>query len=388
MDTASQISAPEWPTPARAVDVLLGTAVTLTMAVVITVNHGGRSDPDALAYLWAVGLGALMLVRRRHPVLVLAISVAGLFAYYAAGYPAVGVAVPVAAALFSAAEFGRMRWAACAAVVALTTSVFFRITEGQEPSLVIGYEFAGHVAVMAGAIALGDSIRSRRRLLASAREVVALTHERTRRQSEVDAQAERIATARDLHDSIGHSTSVVSLHADVAREALERGDDETASEALELIKSTTAETMLELRRTVAVLRSPGHHRREVPGLSDIGDVIDIGSDVDFTTDIRFTGTLPAAVDTAAYRIIQEAVTNIVRHSAATRAHISVRCGRDRLHLTVTDNGGPTRPHAPRGAGHGIEGMRERAGALGGSLDAGPRDDGFAVRASIPLEVAS
>lgn len=111
--------------PAWETDALLGTAVTLTMVAVISANHGGRNDPDALAYLWAVGLGALMFARRRYPVLVLAITVFGLFAYYAAGYPAVGVAVPLAAALYSTAEFGRMVWAICIGVVALATSVLF-----------------------------------------------------------------------------------------------------------------------------------------------------------------------------------------------------------------------------------------------------------------------
>src|SRR5699024_5864534 len=129
-------------------DLLLGVVVTIVMVAVISIEHGGREEPDAVAYLWAFGLGALMLARRRFPVVVLLVSVLGLFAYYAAGYPAVGVAPPIAAALFSAAEFGRTTWAVAAGGVALTASVVFRLAEGQARSLV-GYELAGQVLLVA-----------------------------------------------------------------------------------------------------------------------------------------------------------------------------------------------------------------------------------------------
>jgi signal transduction histidine kinase len=370
--------------PAWAVDALLGSAVTITMAAVISANYGGRNDPDALAYLWAVGLGALMLVRRRHPVLVLAITVLGLFAYYAAGYPAVGVAVPIAAALYSAAEFGRMLWTVAAGTVALAASVFFRLAGGEEISLVVGYEFAGHALLMAGAIALGDSIRSRRALIANAREIVALTSERTQRESETKAQGERIAVARDLHDSIGHSTSVISLHADVAREALGRRDTTAATEALRLIKDTTASTMVELRRTVALLRTPDRLSRNTASLSNIESVIDLGPDVEFTTDIRVPDALSGVVDATAFRIIQESVTNIVKHSDATRVRIEASCQNDEFYVSIVNNGRRAEPGSAAASGHGINGMRERTTALGGTLETGPMGDGFAVRARIPL----
>lgn len=370
---------PDW-----TVDTLLGAGVALTMAAVITANHGGRNDPDALAYLWALGLGALMLVRRRHPVLVLAITVLGLFAYYAAGYPAVGVAVPIAAALYSAAELGRMGWAVVAGLVALATSVLFRLAEGQYVSLVVGYELAGHAFLMAGAIALGDSVRFRRALVAHARDIVALTAERAQRESESRAQAQRIAVAQDLHDSIGHTTTVVSLHADVAREAVQRGDEVAAAEALQLIKATTTSTMGELPSTVAWLRRPESPSRSTASLSHVRDLIDFGSEVQFTTDIDVPDGLPGTVNATAYRIVQEAVTNIVKHSEATQAHIEARCDGTDLQVSVLDNGGPSAAGMSTKAGHGLDGMRERVSALGGTLKVGPVGEGFAVRASLPL----
>lgn len=383
MSTATTINDSTRGLPAWAADALLGAAVTTTMSMVLSANHGGRNDPDALAYLWAFGLGALMLARRRHPVIVLLITVLGLFAYYAVGYPAVGVAVPIAAALYSAAEFGRVLWAGVAAAVALATSVFFRLAEGQEVSLVVGYELAGHALLMASAIALGDSIRSRRALLQRAEEIVALTSDRAQRESEAKAQSERIAVARDLHDSIGHSTAVISLHADVAREAVGRTDDAAATDALRLIKDTAASTMTELRRTVALLRAPERSPRTV-GLAQIRSVIDLGNGLEFTTDIRVPSGLPEVVDTTAFRIIQESVTNIVKHSTATRAHITAGGRGEEFQVTVIDNGRQRESSAVETSGHGIDGMRERATALGGVLDAEPETGGFAVRARIPL----
>lgn len=371
--------------PAWAVDALLSVAVALTMAAVITANYGGRQDPDALAYLWAAGLGALMLVRRRHPVLVLAVTVLGLFAYYAAGYPVVGIAVPVAAALYSAAELGRMGSAMGAAVVALVVSVAFRLAEGQELAIVAGYELAGHVLLMAGAIALGDGVRSRRSLVASNREVLALTAERAHREAEVAAQAQRVAVARELHDSIGHSTSVISLHADVAREAVHRHDAGAATDALHVIKDTAAQTMGELRRTVSLLRTPGRAAPRPPGLAEVREITDLGPGVELTTDIRVPDTLSSAVDVAAFRIVQESVTNIVKHSSARRVSITAETDDDELVLSVVDDGGSPSGHADA-TGHGIAGMRERAAALGGTLTAGPAEGGFAVRARIPLGV--
>ncbi|MFI7025273.1 sensor histidine kinase [Micromonospora sp. NPDC049900] len=367
-------------------DALLGVGVTAVVSVVITANEGGRQEPDRIAYLWAVGLGALMLARRRYPVVVLAVTVLGLFAYYAAGYPAVGLAVPVAAALFSAAEQGRLAASITGAVVVVVVSVVVRLAEGQNFSFVVGYELAGHVLLMGAAIALGDSLRSRRTVQVDARRIAELTEERYRQEADARVQAERIAVARDLHDSLGHTTSVIALHADVAREALGR-DEEAARSALELIRATARRSMDDLRRTVALLRRDDEPPRTVVSLAHLDAVTGAagaaGFDVDVRVDLR--SALPAPVEAAAYRIIQEAVTNVVRHSAGSRVEILVAQDEQQVTVSVTDSGAdrPTTEQAT-GGGHGIAGMRERAQSLGGSLTAEHRATGFAVRAELPL----
>lgn len=366
--------------PPVAIDTLLGVAVAATLTAVISAGHGGRTDPDTFAYLWAAALGTIMLARRRYPGIVLGISVLGLFAYYTAGYPAVGVAVPVAAALFSAAEFGRLAWAVTAALGVLTASVFFRLADGQSFAFVVGYDLAGHALLVGAAIALGDGVRSRRRLAGQAREIAALTADQARRDIEAREHAERVAVARDLHDSLGHAVTVMSLHADVAREAVERQDDRGASEALTVIKQAAGTTMADLRHTVRTLRSRSRPARTTASLANLDDAIPPGLDV--STEIDLPRPAPSTVDTAAFRIVQESLTNVVKHAHATRAHVAVRCSGGELLVSVTDDGPGA---AILGDGHGIAGMRERVRALGGRFTAGPEDGGFAVRAALPIE---
>lgn len=367
-------------------DALLAVGVVATVAVVISANQGGRQDADLLAYLWAVGLGGLMLVRRRYPLIVLAISVFGLFAYYAAGYPAIGVAVPVAAAVFSAAERGRLLWSVVAAAVVLVVSVGFRLAEGQQFSTVVGYELAGHVLLLAAAVALGDSIRSRRDVAASAERLAQAAAEEERHLALAAEHETRTRIARDLHDSVGHSVTVMSLHADVAREAV-GVDDTAAREALRVVKDTSRSVMHELRATVRRLREPdaepGNHARLRDVERDLLDGVPIAARVD----IRVSPSLPPAVDEAAYRIVQEALTNVVRHANASRVDV-IAVERDGvLLLEIVDDGteGDSSPSVAPVRGVGILGMRERAAAVGGELVAGREDGGFAIRASLPLE---
>ncbi|WP_084958450.1 sensor histidine kinase [Thermoactinospora rubra] len=370
--------------PPRGVDALVGAGVTLAVSVVISAGQGGRQHPDALAYVWAAGLGALMLIRRHHPRTVLALSALGLFAYYAAGYPAVGLAVPVAAALFSAAEAGRLRAAVVTALTVVGFSLLFRLLEGQDAAFVVGYDLIPHLALMAAAVALGDGVRSRRSQQAQQRQIAELTARQYAQEAERRVHAERLAIARDLHDSIGHTVSVISLHADVAREALSR-DQAAVADALGLIRDAATRTMRELRRTVALLRTPGEPPRSSASLSNLESLADTAraAGIAVETAVSVPGRLPDTVDAAAYRIAQEAVTNVVRHSAATRLSITGRVEGGALHLCVADDGTAVPAAVPMG--HGIAGMSERARSLGGTLTARREEGGFVVRAELPLE---
>ena len=371
-------------------DVLLGIGVALTVSLFIAADIS-RNEPDAWAYLWAAGLGALMLVRRRYPVLVVIMSVAALISYYAAGYPPIGVAVPLAAAVFSAAEFGRMGAAVIASIVVITISVGYRLAIGQDPAYVVGYELPGHALLLAGAIALGDSVRSRRELRRQGARIAELTAERFARQAEQRVMAERLAIARELHDSVGHALTVVALHTQVVEEAL--GTDEgEARRSLKAIADTTEATFGDLRRTVASLRKEGVPVRSPHRLSDLDSATlparQAGLEV--TTRMQLRSSPSPTVEAAVYRLVQESITNVVRHAEATRVDIDVREGDDGMLTVAVVNDGSASPRAPRvdspDSGNGIAGMRERAQLLGGSFSAGPEGSGFAVRASIPMEI--
>ena len=307
--------------------------------------------------------------------------------------------VPVAAALYSAAEFGHLRAALVISVLLVVTSTYFRYVDGETIAFLLGYELVSTVTLMAAAIALGDRTRSRRALRAEQEEIARLIRQEHAHRAEQRVQAERMRMARELHDVIGHSISVISLHTDVAREAVGR-DDEATRQALGHVRVAASEAMQELRATVKVLRQPADKEGEqaslpassqpLGSLRALGTLVAHARNSGLTVDVEVTGAvdgLPGTVDTAAFRIIQESLTNVLRHAQATRVAVVVQVEPRAVQLRVTDNG---REKAEEiGVGSGIAGMRERARLLGGRLTAEAlATGGFEVRATLPLEDGS
>lgn len=383
-----QPNAPAGQAKAWVIDLLLGVAVTLVIALVISADQGGRQPADAVAYLFAFAFGALMLLRRRFPVEVLVVTMLLLFSYYILGYPAIGLAVPVAAALYSAAERAHVTAAIVVSLLLISVSTYFRLRDGESAAYLLGYELVWTVALLAAAIALGDSARARRDLRSEQARTAWLIAQEHAYRAERRVQAERVRMARDLHDVIGHSIAVISLHAAVAHEAL--GDnDEEVRQALGHIRAASSETLRELRATVKMLRSPdgAPTDRAANSLANLTTLVDHATASGLHVDLRRTGAidrLPDAVDATAYRIIQEALTNVLRHAGATRVALHIAVDAEALRLQIADNGS-----AGSGAptwGNGIAGMTERARLLGGTLTAQPQPaGGFVVRATLPLE---
>lgn len=373
-------------------DALLGTAVALALALIIATGSGGAKSPDAIAYLFAAGFGALMLLRRRMPRTVLVLTVLGIFAYYTLDYPPIGVAVPVLAALFSAAEAGLMLWSVGSALVVFAVSMFYRVYDGGEAiGFLLGYESVSNIALFAAAIALGYSVRARRLRAAQQTEIARLTEAQIAREAESRMQSERQRISRELHDTVGHTMSVISLQAGVGAEAVGH-DDRTANDALERIRTASTRSLQELRSMVRILRSTSDpdETRSILSLSAVEELVDTakGAGVEVTTDITATPSeLSAPVDAAAYRVIQESITNVIRHAGATRAQVHVGIRDGRLHINVTDNGrGSTTDTGAKG-GYGMAGMGERVRLLGGSLTTRSLPAaGFAVEATIPARL--
>ncbi|TDE98868.1 sensor histidine kinase [Occultella glacieicola] len=375
----------------RVLDALLGVGIAMSVALLILADPG-RVDPEpapAVAYLFAVGFGLLMAIRRRFSRLVLVLTVAGVFVYYALGFPPIGIALPGVAALYSASEQGHPWWSAAWSALLIGVAAYFRIAEGQPTAYLLGYELLTNVALAAAAIALGVSVRTRRRARAQAERIAALTSAEQQYLADQRLQTERVQIARDVHDVVGHTLSVVAVHANVADEAIGH-DDEAAHHAVAQIRATTAETMGELRATVRLLRDPGTVAPGLAGLARLTDPareagLEVGTEVDVPE-----GALSGAIDAAAYRIVQESLTNVLRHARAHRVEISAEVADGRLHLSVVDDGvgaGRDAGSAAGAGGHGIAGMSERANLLGGTLTARPRQGGgFAVHAHLPARL--
>ncbi|MFC0675147.1 sensor histidine kinase [Brachybacterium hainanense] len=365
------------PVTERLADAGLGLALALVLAVVVAAGSPHRSTGAVIAALLAcTGLGALLLARRHAPVAVLLVTVAGIFAYYIADLPPLGMVLPATGALFSAAEQGRTRWAMGAALGLLAVASYFRLAVPDPADVVSGYGYVSELALAAAAIALGAVVR--------------LAREARSREAADRVRAERLQIARDLHDSIGHALAVSSLHAGVASDALSGSAAPPATrEALEQVRASTSLALAELRSTVRVLRGTAETGPEPPSLQR---VVDDARAAGLQIAVRPSGllaegagALPGGLDVTVRRLVQESLTNVLRHARASRVLIELAPDAEGLVLRICDDGaGRPSARADEGrAGAGIVGMRERVALLGGVLEARPGPDGFVVEARLP-----
>ncbi|MCR3721230.1 MULTISPECIES: sensor histidine kinase [Prauserella salsuginis group] len=373
------------------IDTALGVVVLIVVGTAVTANVGGDGTVSPAAYAFGALFGALMLVRRRLPVTVLIVTAVALLGYYMLSYPPIGLAVPVAAALYSAAECGRLYWACGTALALLGVSTAVRIGQGDDLSYVLGLETPTSATLMLAVIALGDSVRSRRGWRAELDRQAAAAALEQETEATRRVEEERVRIARDLHDLLAHTVSVISLHTDVARETLH---DEPATAERSLVAARTAcrDAGRELRATVDALRAPDAENSEPgsadarPGLNRLEELVDTATVGGLHVDVHTAGTprtLPVVSDVTAYRVVQEALSNVLRHADATTATVAVDYGEDVVTVRVSDDGRGAAAADPAG-GWGITGMRERLTLLGGTLRIRTRlGEGFDVTARIP-----
>ncbi|MEV4757038.1 sensor histidine kinase [Micromonospora sp. NPDC049559] len=365
------------------------TALGLTALVLVSAatSPPGRAPLDAGGVLLLVLAGMAIALRWRAPVLVLGLATACMVGYELRGYPGYAPLPPVLFALYAAVKRGCRGPAALAAGVIVIGGLVGQLSCDQ-PSpdavqrwiLLLGWLVAAGVA--------GELSRKHRAYLDQV-EQRAAEAERTREETaRRRAGEERLRIARELHDSLTHSISIIKVQAGVAVH-LARKRDEPVDAALLAIQQASTEAMRELRATLEVLRD-GEDGAGAggSGLDRMEQLVDGARRAGLPVTVRVSGQprpLPAPVDRAAYRIIQEALTNVGRH-AGPAVTASVRLGYRENGLTVrVDDDGRGVPGETVTPGVGLAGMRERVSALGGSLHAGPRDGGgFTVRAELPL----
>lgn len=366
---------------------LLVVAVTILAAVTVMLasREAVVRDADALGVVLLVGAGAPLVVRRRWPVAVLAAVVAVTYLYLVLGYPG-GAELPLLmAALYTAVAEGHRVAALVALVVTAGSALVYRLAVDGDDVLRVVVT----VSLLILITLLGDAVHSRRRLLTEVRRRLETLAAEQELETRTRLTAERLRIGRELHDVLAHTITAITVQAGAAADGFEEGSD--ARRALRTMRATAQDAMAQLRATVAVLRSDEDLPRHVaPRLADLPELVGSLADAGVHADVTIVGEaheLPAVVELTGYRIVQEAVTNIIRHSAAEHARVELAYGDRALTVTVEDDGG--QPSAGTStdaddAGFGVIGMRERAQAIGGQVTAGPVGSGFRVRAVLPV----
>lgn len=358
----------------------------------LTVEAAAERTGSPWPFVLAAVIGGVLAVRRRFPLSSYLVGSAALLALAAWFYDAGLYPYPNAVSLYAVGAYAATRTRAVVGLVAglLGVTAYWSMVPATDASLLPGIMLVGWALVWLG----GQSERTRRHL---ALERAALEAEAERRRQDGAVLEERARITRDVHDIVGHALNVMILQAGAGRRMLDRDATMTA-EALATVEAVGRDALAELDRTLGVLDATSPRRS--PGLDALGEltarVTGAGVPVRLTV-LGEPRALPAGVDRAAYRVVQEALTNVAKHAPGARTDVEVSYGPDTLELTVTDRpaaaaAGPAGASPPAAhvagtpaPGRGIEGIRARVDALGGTSDVGPDGrGGWRVRCTVPV----
>ena len=387
--------------PARSVWDGLGVATATALVVLGSLGESYPTNPgDALppgatappwpAYLLVASAGIALAWRRRWPIGVWAFTVVTVSLYSVLGYIYGAALIAPTIALYTAVSLGRTRRAVVLGTVSIVVLMAVGGLLGPYPPL------GGPVTVvpfeMLVAVGMGMATANRRAYIAEIQDR-AERAERTRdEEARRRVDSERLRIARELHDVVAHTMATITVQAAAAEHVLVDPPTE-AAEAIAAIRAASKEGLRELRTILNVLRQADEQDpvQPTPGLGQLDVLVGTVRRAGLATEVRVTGELPPlppAVDVAAYRIIQESLTNVLRHAGPATATVELVVRDGHLCVHVSDTGIGAR-HQPGGApsGHGLIGMRERAASVGGTLDARPGPaGGFEVHATLPFDV--
>ncbi|PCG81832.1 two-component sensor histidine kinase [Streptomyces sp. WZ.A104] len=357
----------------------------------------GARTPELFSVLLMTLTAAALVLRRRRPMQVLAVTAALSAVEYVLMEPPAPVVMSTVIALYTVASRTDRPTTWKVGLLTMGGLTAAAMVFGSTPWY--SQENFGVFAWTGLASAAGDAVRSRRAFVDAIRERA----ERAERTREEEARRrvaeERLRIARDLHDVVAHHIALVNVQAGVAAHVMDKRPDQ-AKEALAHVRDASRSALNELRVTVGLLRQqgdPAAPTEPAPGLAVLDELVDTFRNAGLPVEVACAAEgirLPAGVDLAAYRVIQEALTNVRKHAGAgARAEVSVVRVGATAEITVLDNGRGSRERttatgdeSPDSGGHGLVGMRERVTALGGALTAGPRyGGGFRVHAILPVE---
>lgn len=373
----------------RKPDALLAAALTVAMVLEVALEH---LHPEALSAALMVVGGVSVAWRRLYPIAVGAVVVATGIAQAAFGMSMHSAVSPVVAILVVSWSIGayedrrRAVLGIALVVCGMWLAIGVDVLRGTDHYQSTDVPWIGMLIALPGVLGLLFGSRTRSLRAAEAR---AERLEVDRREAIAE---ERTRIARELHDVLAHSVSVMTVQAGAAEEML-RVDPARALEPVRAVQETGRQALVEMKRLVGMLREGGDDADvgvlpPQPGFADVERLVDQVREAGLAVDLRIEGTprpLPIGVDLSAYRVVQEALTNSLKHGGR-RATVTLRFEPDELAIAVDDEGAGT---IDLGGGHGLVGMRERVGIFGGSFDAGPRDGGgYAVRALLPLRAGA
>ena len=346
--------------------------------------NGVTRPADAWGTLLVLGATLPMALRRRAPAAVLvpmaACTVTALLLGYAAAPAVLWLGFGLCLLMVEVDRFQPALFGVLGSAAGLAAVVYGDRSQATPLTAMAAVVFGALPALIA------DVLRTQRRTHAAAveqagRELALRTSELHRTVAE-----ERMQIARDVHDVVGHHLSAINLQAGGGRRVAMRGGSGRSAETFGLIEHLSSQALEETRRTLGMLRQATAELSPIPGLSDVGGLLSSFRSAGVQVDLQVAGhpvELSPAVETCAYRILQEALTNVAKHARPPEALVCIDYRPDALSLQVRDHGrGAGR--RPRPGGHGLLGMRERAVLLGGELHAGPDGDGWQVRAVLPL----
>ncbi len=357
-------------------------AVALAAAVVGTVSEileAPRPAPSLTGGVVFAVLAGVALLWRRFPVACSAAVVALCLLYHGLGYPGLAPAVVLFATLYavtSRGSGGRSVLVAAALVVGISVVPLLP----PHPAG-FGWSIVGPAVGLVAAAALGEAARARR---VAIEEQLRAVRGHAEEEAHRRAVQDRVEVARDVHDVLAHTLTVIAVQAAAATEALDDRPEE-ARAALTAVRGAAREALTELRATVSLLRGGAPTAPEA-GLAQLQHLRELAAPAGLAVTLTVTGErpVPVAVERTVYRIVQEALTNTIRHADASTAAVTVDLGADAVTVEVTDDGSAAEGRISGRRGQGLVGMRERALALGGSLEAGPAaGQGFRVAARLP-----
>jgi signal transduction histidine kinase len=375
---------------------LVGVFAVFDVATASAHDVPGERPADAVAYLLVVAASASLVWRRRAPITVLVVVTALISTFWLRDHGAY-LSVLGLPALYAVAAHAddrrRAWWALTLSIVVLMVAASVSLLDTAD-----GFEYLNACSVTAfliGAIAAGVVIRNRERIFVDTERRAAAAEADRLAEAERAVVRERSRIAREMHDVVAHSMSVVAVQAAAGREIV-HADPDRAAEVFARIEAVGRESLTELRRMLGVLRDAGDDDASLapqPGIADIASAVAESSEIGVATELVIEGRqrpLAPGVELTAYRIVQEALTNVRKHGGrAASAVVRLSYETDVLVVEVADDGrGAATALSGVGTGNGLIGMRERVEIYGGELTAGPRPGGgYAVRAVLPVTTA-